>query len=84
MESYTRCLLRHKSTKLFISKSYDTSIRRMKATASMSDAIRFADKSNASEWLLNAPTAPTDTDQYEYVTIRISIAEEVEPIVQQE
>jgi len=44
----------------------------------MRSALRFSDVSDASEWLLNAPTAPEDTDQYEYVTIRISIEEEVQ------
>ncbi|MNC66757.1 hypothetical protein D3C75_1171920 [compost metagenome] len=56
----------------------------METSKTMRGALRFADKSDASEWLLNAPTAPEDTEQYEYVTIRISIEEEVEPIVQQE
>jgi hypothetical protein len=76
MESYTRCLLRHKGTHLFIARSYDTATRRMETSKTMKGALRFADTSDASEWLLNAPTAPQETDQYEYVTIRISIAEE--------
>jgi len=84
MESYTRCLLRHKGSRLFIARSYDTSTRRMETSKTMKGALRFADESDASEWLLNAPTAPEGTDQYEYVKIRISIEEEVEPIVQQE
>jgi hypothetical protein len=78
MESYTRCLLRHKGTRLFIARSYDTSTRRMETSKTMKGALRFSDVSDASEWLLNAPTAPEDTDQYEYVTIRISIEEEVQ------
>lgn len=34
-------------------------------------ALRFTDTADASQWLLNAPIAPTDTENYKYITIEI-------------
>lgn len=76
METYTRCLLRHKETHLYIGRGYDHVTRRMESSKTMSGAIRFSDISNASEWILNAPMAPVDPQNYEYVTIRFELNEE--------
>jgi hypothetical protein len=34
-------------------------------------ALRFTDTADASQWLLNAPIAPIDTENYKYITIEI-------------
>lgn len=75
MESYERCALRNIETKRFIGKTFDHVFNRMESTKSMKSALKFADQSDASEWLLNAPFAPKDTNNYEYVIIETELRE---------
>lgn len=37
----------------------------------LESAVQFSDCADASQWLLNAPIAPRDTENYKYITIEI-------------
>lgn len=84
MQTRSACIIRNKINQKFIGRHYDTIIRDMEHTANLFSAMRFADEANASEWLLNSMYAPKNTQDYDYVTVEMSIeVKEVETHVQQ-
>lgn len=64
MQIKERIILQH-SSGLYLNRRADGYVK------DEDSALRFTDHADASQWLLNAHTAPKDTENYTYVTIEI-------------
>ena len=64
MQIKERIVLQH-SNGLYLNRMADGHVKEPDT------ALRFTDCADASQWLLNAPIAPRDTENYKYITIEI-------------